>query len=129
GAALLAEAEGLISDPALEWIFTPDALAEVPVAGRVEALGGRVIRGQIDRLIVTQDHIWAVDFKSDAVPPPADAPLPPAYERQLALYVLALRQIYPGRPVRAGVLWTSARRLTEMNHDAVNAALASHGAY
>ncbi|MSU89431.1 double-strand break repair helicase AddA [Rhodobacteraceae bacterium 2CG4] len=128
-AALLAEAEALLADPALAWIFAPGALAEVPLTGRLASLGGRKLRGQIDRLIVTPETVWAIDFKTDASPPPPGAPLPPAYAGQLALYALALAEIYPGRPVRAAVLWTGARRLTELDHDAVTAIRRTHAAY
>ncbi|MHA3978142.1 double-strand break repair helicase AddA [Halovulum sp. GXIMD14794] len=127
--ALLSEAEALLADPSLGWIFAENALAEVPVVGRVAALGNKVLRGQIDRLIVTGGEVWAIDFKTDATPPPEGAPLPVAYAGQLAMYVSALAQIYPGKSVRAAVLWTGARRLTELDHEAVRAVEAEHSGH
>lgn len=126
---LRAEAEALLSDSALGWVFADGAIAEVPVVGRVKRLGNKVLRGQIDRLIVTPDTVWAIDFKTDANPPPDGAPLPPAYAGQLALYVSALGQVYPDKSIRAAVLWTGARRLTQLDHEAVMAAEAEHSGH
>jgi ATP-dependent helicase/nuclease subunit A len=115
-AALLDEARAVIGAGALAWIFAPDGLSEVPVLGRVAGLEtvfpGRPLDGKIDRLLVAADEVWAIDFKSDRLPPPPGA-LPPAYAGQLALYAAALREIFPGRAVRAGILWTAAARLDE----------------
>jgi len=115
-AALLEEARAVIESDTLGWIFDPGGLSEVPVLGRVAALQRRFpdqpLNGQIDRLLVGDAQVWAIDFKSDRVPPPPGA-LPPAYAGQLALYAAALGEIFPGRTVRAGILWTAAARLDE----------------
>ena len=53
------------------------------------------------------------------MPPPPGA-LPPAYAGQLALYAAALAEIFPGRQVRAGILWTAAARLDEAPAEQLN---------
>ena len=55
-----------------------------------------------------------VDYKSNRTPPPTVETSPVAYLRQLAAYRELLRQLYPGRPVRAALLWTEAPRLDEV---------------
>ena len=121
--ALLAEAGAVIESDSLAWIFDPAGLSEVPVMGRVAALQRRFpdqpLNGQIDRLLVSEAQVWAIDFKSDRVPPPPGA-LPPAYAGQLALYAAALAEIFPGRQVRAGILWTAAARLDEAPAEQLN---------
>ncbi len=120
-ARLLAEAEAVMAAPDLSWIFARPALAEAPVAGRVARLGGRILRGQVDRLLLPPGEVWAIDFKTDAAPPAAGA-LPAAYAGQLAFYAAALEEVF-GAPVRAGVVWTAAGRLDALDADAVSAAL------
>ena len=61
---LLNEAEQVLTSPALTHLFDNQALAEVPVSAHLDALGGRRIHGTIDRLIIKDDHILAVDFKN-----------------------------------------------------------------
>ena len=124
---VLEDARTLLTDPALSWIFAPGSLAEVPIQGRVSALGGRAIRGQIDRLVPNAaDEIWLIDFKSTQDPPDQ---IPPAIAGQLALYVLALQDALPGKTLHAAVLWTRTGRLAPLPHEIVSAvarAAASH---
>ena len=55
--------------------------------------------------MVTDDKITIVDFKTGTPPGPGQ-PLPEAYTRQLALYSGLMQQIWPGRAVEAGVVFT-----------------------
>jgi ATP-dependent helicase/nuclease subunit A len=89
-------------------IFGPGSHAEVPLVGLVE---GRVLSGQIDRLIVIEDRVLVVDFKTLRPPPATEAEVAPVYLRQLALYRAALARIYPGREIRCALLWTEGPRL------------------
>ena len=52
----------LLQSPAFEMVFAPGSRAEVPLIGVIE---GTVISGQVDRLIVEDDKILAVDFKTN----------------------------------------------------------------
>jgi len=92
-------------------LFATDALAEVPLAATV---GGQVVAGFADRLLVTPDEITVVDFKTARRPPASLAEVPLSTLRQMAAYAAALGEIYPGRRVRAGVLYTHAPRLIEI---------------
>lgn len=99
-----------------EWadLFGPDSLAEVPLAATV---GGQVIAGTIDRLLIGKESIRLVDFKT-ARRPPADADeVPKAILRQMAAYVAALEAIHPGRRIEAGLLYTQAPRLIALPAD------------
>ena len=71
--------------------------------------------GQVDRLAVTDSEILIVDYKTNRPPPDAAAGVALAYRRQLALYRSLLQAIYPGRAVRAFLLWTAAPRLMEID--------------
>ena len=126
---LLAEAASVLDHPGFAWIFTPDSRAEVPVAGRLDALAGRGVAGIIDRLVVTPEAVWAIDFKTDHNPPDTTAAIPPTYAAQLALYVTALAQVYPGKAVRGALLWTRTQALMEVPPDAIARALDSVSAH
>lgn len=107
-AEMLASALSVLDHPEFAAIFAADALAEVPLAATV---GGIVVAGTADRLLVTGDAVLVVDFKTTRRPPQSAAAIPSATLRQMAAYVAALEAIYPGRAVRAGVLYTHAPRL------------------
>lgn len=89
-------------------VFGPDALAEIPLAATV---GGEVIAGIADRLLVTQDEVTVVDFKTARRPPRSLEAIPASTLKQMAAYVAALEGIYPDRRVRAAVLYTQTPRI------------------
>jgi len=114
------EAMGIIAHPQFAFIFGEGTLAEVPVAGCI-TVGGKpvAISGQIDRLYIGEE-VWIVDFKSNREPPEA---IPHAYLRQLGLYRLLLRAIYPQKTVRCALLWTVAARITAIDDRLLDEAL------
>lgn len=122
-ALLLAEAQNVLTGPATARFFTGEALAEVGISAPLEELGGRRIHGIIDRLIVTPEEIWAVDFKTNVTIPATPEEVPEGLKRQMGAYLAALRQIYPDHRIRTGLLWTRNASLTSLPDDLVMAAL------
>jgi ATP-dependent helicase/nuclease subunit A len=92
-------------------LFAPGALAEVPIAATV---GGQVVAGTIDRLVVLPDRIRLVDFKTARRPPTSLDEVPVAILRQMAAYAAALEATYPGRVVEAALLYTEVPMLLEI---------------
>jgi ATP-dependent helicase/nuclease subunit A len=120
-ADIVSETLALFDDPAFGGLFGADSLAEVPITAR---FGTRVVNGQIDRLLVRDGEILAVDYKT-ARPVPADASkVPSAYVAQMALYRAALGEIFPGRTVRCALLYTASARLVEVPPELMDAVLA-----
>jgi ATP-dependent helicase/nuclease subunit A len=112
----------LIADPRFAAVFAPGSRAEVPIVGRLD---GRLVSGQIDRLVVTPAEIMIVDYKTNHAPPVSPEEAPPGYVRQLALYRAVLAKLYPQRAVRAALLWTETPDLMEISASALDAGLAS----
>ncbi len=120
-ADLLAECRPVLCTDGLRHIFAPGTMAEVPFTAD---LGGRRLHGTIDRLIVGDDRVLAVDYKSNAVIPADAAACPEGLLRQLGAYAHALAQIYPDRRIDTAILWTGTAQLMPVPHDAVTDALA-----
>ena len=104
---MLRSALDVLDNPDFSAIFGPGALAEVPLTAEV---GGVVIAGTADRLLVTPDAVTVVDFKTTRRPPRSADTIPLGTLKQMAAYVAALAAIYPGRAVHAAVLYTHAPR-------------------
>ncbi len=98
----------VLCDPQWFGVFGPDSLPEVPIAATV---GGRVIAGTIDRLVLGADTIRIVDYKTARRPPETLAQVPKAYVRQMAAYAAALRAIHPAMKVEAALLYTQTPQL------------------
>ena len=115
---------GILDEPGFAAAFAPGSRAEVPIAGRVRALGPKgFISGQIDRLAVTAADVLIVDYKTNRAVPASPAAAPRPYLRQMALYREAMRAAFPGRAVRAALLWTEGPSLMELPDSALDEAL------
>lgn len=103
------EIMAVVTHPEFAPIFGAGSQAEVPVVGLLEASAGRpprILSGQIDRLLVTENEVLIVDYKTNR-PPPQDAEgVPVIYLKQMAAYKAVLSSIYPGRAVKCALLWT-----------------------
>ena len=98
----------VIAHPHWAELFGPAALAEVPLAATV---GGQVVAGTADRLLIEPNRVVVADFKTARRPPSTLEEVPVATLRQMAAYAAALAAIYPGRAIEAAVLYTQTPQL------------------
>ena len=109
--AMRDETLGVLRDPDLPGLFGPDSLAEVPIAGRVTVKGRALaINGQIDRLVVGDEAVKVIDYKTNRPPPETEADVADGYIRQMAAYRAVLRAVYPDRRIDCILLWTDGPR-------------------
>lgn len=118
-AAMIDQALTVIEAPAFAELFGAQALAEAPIAATVN---GIVIAGTIDRLLVQEDRVLLVDFKTGMRVPGDAGAVPPGHVRQMAAYAAALDVIFPGRRIEAALLYTAGPRFLPLD-PAVLAAL------
>lgn len=109
--ALVDEVLRVLDDPAFAAVFAAGALTEAPVAAVV---GNQVIAGTVDRLLVTDSEVLVVDFKTGRRVPDGAAAADVFHLRQMAAYAAALEQVFPGRTVRAALLYTAGPSLVEI---------------
>ena len=107
-ASWLAEARSVRAAPALAHLFNPPqarrAWNEVPVSS-----GNRL--GVIDRLIDDGKVFWIIDYKTTS----GDAAVLAArYRPQLEAYADQVARLWPGRPLRAGLVLTATRSWVEV---------------
>ena len=120
-ATLAEQALRVIADPTLKSLFGPDSRAEVAVAAKIELGAERSVEvaGQIDRIGIAPDAVYIADYKTGR---PADE-LTAKHVLQLALYRAAVAPLYPDKPVRAFLVWTSGPKAIEIPADKLEAAL------
>ena len=119
-ADLLAEARKVLAAPELAALFGPESLAELPFAVPFRA---KILIGAMDRVLITQNRILAVDFKSNRLLPATPAQVPEGLLRQMGAYDHALRLIYPGRKIETAILWTRTAQLMVLPPEIVREAL------
>jgi ATP-dependent helicase/nuclease subunit A len=120
--ALLKEVAVLLNDPQFAAIFGPEARTEAPLAGRI---GTRMVVGQVDRLLVTDEAVLVVDYKTNRPPPALVSDVDPAYLDQMALYRGLLAQVFPRHRIEAALVWTHAARLMPLPNDLLDQRLAA----
>ena len=111
-AELTQSALATLSNPAFAHVFAPGALVEVPLAGVVE---GQVIAGTVDRLLVGDSEVLVVDFKTGRRVPRSTEAVSAHHKAQMAAYVAVLAGAFPGRSVRAALLYSSGPELIELS--------------
>jgi ATP-dependent helicase/nuclease subunit A len=121
--ALAEEACRVIAHPDCAVLFGKASRAEPELIARLDADQGTIeIAARADRLAVLDGAVTIGDFKSDARIPDTLADVPAAYIEQLAAYRAALLEAFPGRPVRALLVYTAGPRVLEIPAESLDSA-------
>lgn len=108
---ILEEVSQLLEDPRFSFVFGENSRAEVPVMGEVE---GKIISGQIDRLVVFDDRVVIVDFKTNRPAASERSEVAEQYVKQMDVYRKLLEKVYEGRAVETYILWTNTLKLMKI---------------
>ena len=109
---IAAETLAVLNDENFKDIFGPESMAEVSVTGMLD--DHTLISGQIDRILIRDDEILIVDYKTNRPPPESAEDVPEIYVKQMKAYADTLRHIYPNRKVCCALLWTQHGVLMEI---------------
>ncbi len=110
---ILKEIFTILEDSQFSPIFSPKALAEVPISGIINK---NVISGRIDRLLITDNDIFIIDFKTNRKPALNPQDVPDIYIKQLRIYQQLLKQVWPHKKIHTALLWTDNCQLMVMDN-------------
>ena len=113
----------LLRDKNLRTIFSSNSMAEIDFYAELADPEGLRVQGVIDRLVIDQDRVLAIDFKTNLIVPDTPDEVPEGILRQMGAYLSALHEIYPDRKIDVGILWTETIEFMLLPHDIVMAAL------
>lgn len=112
------EARAVIDAPELARFFDrhhyQEARNEVVVLYRANQ---RDVTGVIDRLLITENRLILIDYKTHRMEADATPALVSRYLGQLRLYAEGLRRLWPNRRVEAVLLFTASRRSAGVDLD------------
>lgn len=128
--AIIRDVLAVLKHPDLAPLFARSSLAEVAVVASLPQENGAPVRiaGQIDRLVETPDALIVIDYKTgaDHKTGSAEGERPAAaHVGQLALYAAALRQVRPGKPIRAVLIYIEGLKTVWLDDTTLAGALAS----
>ena len=92
-------------------LFGVASRVEVPITGTIN---GKVVSGQVDRLVCFDHEIVVIDYKTNRIPPTNVQEVPTIYLHQLATYKEILQRIYPHHTIRCILLWTQTLDVMEI---------------
>lgn len=96
-------------------VFAPGGRSEAAIVGEVQtATGPLLINGRVDRLVVTDTEVLVIDYKTDRPAPARVEDVDASYIAQMAAYADILSGTWPGRSVRAALLYTDGPELFEL---------------
>lgn len=122
---MAAAAFGVLDDARFSAVFGPGSRAEVALAGTSAHLPkGLAVSGRVDRLVVGEDRVLVVDYKTNRPSPDRIEDADPAYLAQMAVYAAVLREVFPGRVVEAALVWTDGPKLMPVPEKVMAEALA-----
>ena len=82
-----------------ENLFSGKIKCEVPLVGYAE---NQMINARIDLLVIKENEIIIIDYKSDESLPDK---LPQQYVKQLNIYKKLMTNIYPDKKISCGIFW------------------------
>ena len=85
------------------YLFSHNSIPEVPFSFKVK---NRLINGQIDRLVIMNNELLIIDYKTDAIIPKKINDIDSSYLMQMSIYYFAMKEIYPLKKLRCSFLWT-----------------------
>ncbi len=95
-------------------LFGKNSVAETPIVGIV---GDRVFSGQIDRLVVFENEVWIVDYKTNRFVPSNPKEVSLSYKIQLFAYKELIKNIFTDKVIKTFLLWTENLSLMEMSNE------------
>jgi len=121
---LVDETLGILEHPEFAAIFGPGSRAEVGLVGHADGLpAGVIVRGQVDRLVVTDHEVLIIDYKTNRPPPSDVSGVARVYLGQMGAYRALLRALHPEKVIRCALLWTDSACLMTLPDAAMDAVM------
>ncbi len=114
----------VMTDAKFAPIFSSDSAVEFSIMGSLMIKDEeRIVSGRIDRLVVQDDRLLIVDYKTNYISPSGISDISPSYIAQLAIYRAVLQPLYLNKKIEAGLLYTRTPKIIEVPADMLDAAM------
>jgi ATP-dependent helicase/nuclease subunit A len=121
---IVLQALKIINDDQFKDLFGINSRAEVAIVGKGKNLDDNiVVNGNIDRLVIKENEILVLDYKTNRPPPIDAADLPKVYINQMAAYRAVLQNQFPSHKITCALLWTDIPLLMEISGEVMDIAV------
>ncbi len=105
-------------------LFASNTLGEVALSAYLSSMD-MPMEGMVDRLVITNDRVRLIDFKTNSVVPDKEDEIPLGILRQMGVYLEAAEQIWPDKEISLEIVWTNDPRIMVVSHGIVRTAVTS----
>lgn len=102
--SIINETMTILNHPDFAPIFGAGSVAEASITGLIN--GNQMVSGQIDRLLITDEEILIIDYKTNRPPPTDPKDIPQIYINQMRSYRTVMQEIYPAHIIKTALIWT-----------------------
>lgn len=114
----------VMTDQKFSAIFSTESASEFSIMGSLMIKDEeRIVSGRIDRLVVEDDRLLIVDYKTNFKAPTDISEISPSNIAQLAIYRAVLAPLYPNKTIEAGLLYTRTPKIIEVPDHILDAAM------
>ena len=114
----------ILDNPKFSEIFSTGSKAEVSIIGTTKNFGKNIfLNAQVDRIYVTDDKVFIVDYKTNVNVPEVINDVPNVYLAQLATYRDIARGVYPKHEIVCSILWTNIPKMMIIDKDILDTTL------
>lgn len=108
----------VLNNPTISHMFGEGSKAEVPVVGVVDNF---VISGRIDRILITENEVLIIDYKTNSNVPKSQNDVHINYLKQMKAYKNALQEIYLDKKIKCILIWTNNSKVMWLDDEVLQA--------
>lgn len=105
-----------LENPEFKELLDLPCLKEMPIMGTID---GKLVKGQIDRVVIEEDCLTIIDYKSDQIYPKKPEDIPPKYVAQLKAYETLMRPLYPNKEIVCKILWIRHQKMDSITPEMI----------
>ncbi len=106
---ILRQIKILSIDKKFEFLRINKLETEIPIFSNID---NQIISGKIDLLVIKQDEIIIIDYKSNKINKEEINEIAKKYQNQLELYRVIIQEIYPDKKIKSAIIWTYLSEIT-----------------
>lgn len=108
---ILRQTSNIFNNNKFNFLFEENSESEVPIMANLD---GQIISGKIDKLIIKDNEILIIDYKSDKIKAEEIREKALKYQNQLNLYSKIIAKIYPNKKISSHIIWTYLGEMLEI---------------
>ncbi len=124
---IINQALDILNSEKTSFLFGKNSRAEMPFLFDAKKNNNQIkIAGRFDRIIIEENKVLLIDFKSDNNPPTLEQDINEQYLTQMGLYYLAGEKLFPDKKIEIAIFWTSNQNFMPISKNEIKKHIANY---